>query len=218
MSGSIRVVLADDHALVRAGIRSLLERVAGVEIVGEAGTGHEVLRLLEAGLPDIVLMDIRMPELNGLETTAQIAAKFPSVRVVIVSVNAAVEYVLQALRMGAKGYLLKNAGPMQLELAVRAVARGETFLDSAVSQHVIEAYSQRTAAAGSSLDRLTPRQREVLQLVAEGFSSKEIATKLDLAKKTVETHRTQLMSALEIHDIAGLVRYAIRVGLVSSDT
>lgn len=217
MADLIRVVLADDHALVRAGIRSLLERVAGIEILGEAATGFEVLRLLQAALPDIVLMDIWMPELNGLDATARVKAKFPGVRVIIVSVNAAEEYVLQALRMGANGYLLKNAGPMQLELAIRAVARGETFLDSAVSEQVIKAYSQRTAGFGSSLDRLTSRQREVLQLVAEGCSSKEIATKLNVATKTVEAHRSQLMAALQIHDIAGLVRYAIRVGLVSSD-
>jgi DNA-binding NarL/FixJ family response regulator len=217
MNDSIRVVLADDHVLVRAGIRSLLERIAGVEIMGEAGTGHEVLRLLEFGLPDIILMDIWMPELNGLDTAARVRAKFPEVRVVMLSVNSAEEYVLQALRIGAKGYLLKNAGPMQLELAIRAVVRGETFLDSAVSRKVIEAYSRRTAGSGSSFDRLTSRQRAVLQLVAEGCTSKQIATKLEISPKTVEMHRADLMSTLDIHDVAGLVRFAIRVGLITSD-
>jgi DNA-binding NarL/FixJ family response regulator len=217
MSSAIRVLLADDHTLFRAGIRSLLEKVADVEVVGEAGTGLEALRLIEDRQPDVVLMDILMPELNGLDTTARVKEKLPHVRVIILSMNAAEEYVLQALRVGADGYLLKNVSPMELELAVRAVGQGQKFLASAVSKHVIESYSTRVSGQGTSLERLTPRQREVLQLVAEGHSSKEIAAKLDLRVKTVEMHRAQLMAALDIHDVAGLVRYAIRVGLITSD-
>jgi len=218
MVNLIRIVLVDDHALFRAGIRSLLERVAGVEVVGEASRGLEALSMIQAHRPDVVLMDIMMPELNGLDTTARVKEQFPNVRVIILSMNAGEEYVLQALRVGAAGYLLKNVTPAELELAIRAVMRGEVFLTSAVSRHVIEAYDKRVAGKGSSLESLTLRQREVLQLVAEGHRSKEIATKLDVSVKTVEMHRSQLMAALAIHDVAGLVRYAIRVGLISSDT
>jgi DNA-binding NarL/FixJ family response regulator len=213
----IRVLLADDHDLFRAGICSLLERVSGVEVVGEAGTGQEALRLIRAHPPDVVLMDIMMPDLNGLDATARVAAKFPSVRVIILSMNAAEEYVLQALRAGAAGYLLKNCSPAELELAIKAVGRGETFLSPGVSRHVIAGYTERVAGKTASLERLTPRQREVLQLVAEGNRTKEIAKKLDISVKTVEMHRTQLMATLDIHDIAGLVRYAIRSGLISPD-
>jgi DNA-binding NarL/FixJ family response regulator len=140
------------------------------------------------------------------------------VRVIILSMNSAEEYVLQALRAGAVGYLLKNVTPLELELALRAVARGETFLSSAVSKHVMDAYLQRVGGQQTSLERLTQRQREVLQLVAEGHSSKATAKKLDLSIKTVEMHRSQLMTSLDIHDITGLVRYAVRVGLINADT
>ena len=213
----IRVLLADDHALFRAGIRSLLEKVAEVEVTGEAGTGREALQQIEASPPDVVLMDILMPELNGLDATARVVARFPAVRVIILSMNAAEEYVLQALRSGASGYLLKNASPAELELAIKAVARGEIFLCSAVSKHVLEGYLARVSGQGESLARLTRRQREVLQLVTEGFRTKEIAKRLDVSVKTVEMHRSQMMEALDIHDIPGLVRYAIRVGLISAD-
>jgi DNA-binding NarL/FixJ family response regulator len=211
----IRVLLADDHDLFRAGVRSLLEKLSGVEVVGEAGTGREALRLIQALAPDVVLMDILMPELNGLDATARVAAQSPNTRVIILSMNAAEEYVLQALRAGAAGYLLKSVSPGELDLAIRAVTRGETFLSSAVSKHVIAAYTERVGGKVSSLERLTPRQREVLQLVAEGNTTKEIAKKLTISVKTVEMHRTRVMAALDIHDIAGLVRYAIRTGLIS---
>jgi DNA-binding NarL/FixJ family response regulator len=213
----IRVLIADDHDLFRAGIRSLLAKLADVEVIGEAGTGREALALVQSCLPDVVLMDILMPELNGLDAAARISAQFPSVRVIMLSMNAAEEYVLQALRAGASGYLLKNVSPGEVEMAIRAVGRGEIYLTSAVSKHVVDAYVERVGGQGQSRERLTPRQREVLQLVAEGNSTKEIARKLDLSIKTVEMHRTQLMSALDIHDIPGLVRYAIRVGLISTD-
>ncbi|MEX0641982.1 MAG: response regulator transcription factor [Pirellulales bacterium] len=210
-------MLADDHDLLRAGIRSLLDNVVDVEIVGEAGTGREALHLIEANSPDVVLMDILMPELNGLDATARVAAKFPDVRVIILSMHTADEYVLQALRAGATGYLLKSVSPTELVLAIKAVSRGETFLSSAVSKSVMDDYVSRIGERYSSLARLTLRQREVLQLVAEGNRTKEIARKLDLSVKTIEMHRTQLMEALGIHDIPGLVRYAIRVGLITSD-
>ena len=213
----IRVLIADDHDLFRAGIRALLAKLADVEVIGEAGTGREALSLIQSCLPDVVLMDILMPELNGLDAAARVAAQFPSVRVIMLSMNAAEEYVLQAAPRGAVGYLLKNVSPGEVEMAIRAVGRGEIYLTSAVSKHVVDAYVERVGGQGRSSERLTPRQREVLQLVAEGNSTKQIARKLDLSVKTVEMHRTQLMSALDIHDIPGLVRYAIRIGLISAD-
>jgi DNA-binding NarL/FixJ family response regulator len=214
---TIRTLLADDHDLFRAGIRALLDNLDGIEVVAEAGNGREALRLCQAHHPDVALMDIMMPELNGLDATARLAAISPGTRTIILSMNAHEEYVLQALRAGAVGYLLKNISPRELEQAIRTVVRGETYLSPAISKHLIAAYLQRVGGEISSLERLTPRQREVLQLIAEGNTTKAIARKLDLGTKTVETHRAQLMEALDIHDIAGLVRYAIRMGVITPD-
>jgi len=214
----IRVLLADDHDLFRAGLRVLLQDLGGFEVVAEAGDGREALRLVGEHRPDVVLMDLMMPGLNGLEATARVAREFPGVRVLVLSMNAAEEFVLPAVRAGASGYVLKNARPAELEQAIRAVARGETYLTPAVSGHLIDDYRRRTADETDSLAKLTPRQREVLQLVAEGHSTKEIARRLGVSVKTVETYRSQLMDALDIHDIAGLTRYAIRKGLVSPDS
>jgi DNA-binding NarL/FixJ family response regulator len=213
----LRVVLVEDHALVRAGIRSLLEKLADLEVVAEAGDGRAALSLIAEHQPDVVLMDIKMTGLNGLEATARIMRDFPGVRVVILSMYANEEYVIQALRAGASGYLLKDAGTAELEVAVRAAARGETYLSPAISRRMIQDYLEVVGGEGGALEQLTPRQREVLQLVAEGHSVKEIAQILHVSVKTVETHRAQLMERLDIHDVAGLVRYAIRVGLVASD-
>ncbi len=222
---STRVLLVDDHLLVRAGLRTLLEQMPGTEVVGEASNGREALDLIKAAPPDVVLMDITMSEMNGLVATAQITHDFPKVRILMLSMHATKEYVTQALQAGASGYLLKDAAPTELELAIRSVMRGEKYLSPAVSTHVIADYLQRTTGSTanrvdttiSSTTPLTLRQREILQLIAEGNTTKEIAAKLTLSVKTVETHRTQLMERLDIHDIAGLVRYAIRIGLVTSD-
>ena len=221
----IRVILADDHALVRAGIRALLASLEGIEVVAEAGDGRQALQLVEANRPDVVLMDISMPELNGLQAVEKITRDFPQVRVIILSMHANEEYVLHALRAGAAGYLLKNAGIAELELAVRSVGRGETYLSPPVSRSVIDNYLRRlgSPAEVGALPPVTPgaqlthRQREVLQLIAEGRTTQEIAERLQVGVKTVETHRAQLMERLDIHDVAGLVRYAIRIGLISSD-
>lgn len=213
----IRVLLADDHTLVRAGIRGLLAGLPGVEVVGEAGDGHEVLRLVETLHPDVVLLDIGMPGLNGLEVAARINKQDAMVRVLILSMHASEEYVLQALRAGAAGYLLKGSAVAELEVAVRAVARGETYLSPAVSKRVVDDYVSRTRGAADPLAALTPRQREILQLVAEGHTSKEIAQRLGLSYRTVETHRNQLMKRLDVHDLPGLVRFAVRVGLVEEE-
>ena len=219
---AIRVFLADDHALVRAGFRSLLQGFDGIEVVGEAEDGHAALKLLKEKQADILLLDVSMKGLNGLEVLGRVPKLNPNIRVIMVSMHANEEYVLQALKSGARGYLLKDAGPGELELAVRSVARGEIYLSPAVSRHVVDEYLRRGGPNGAGLRHthfaeLTPRQREILQLIAEGHSTKEIASKLDLSVKTIDTHRSELMARLDLHDIAGLVRYAIRVGLVSPE-
>ena len=210
----IRVLLAEDHTLVRAGLCTLVSALEGIVVVGEAGDGHQTLAMVESLHPDLVLMDIAMPGLNGLEATTRVVKAHPQVKVIILSMHANEEYVIESLRAGALGYLLKDSGTAELELAIRAAMRDETFLSPAVSKHVIEKYVQRQKDPQSPFQILTPRQREILQLIAEGLSTKDIARKLDLSIKTVDTHRTQLMDRLDIHDVAGLVRYAIRTGLV----
>jgi len=211
----VRVLLADDHTLVRAGLRKLLESLAGYVVVGEAGDGLQALALAEQLQPQLVLMDIAMPGLNGLEATARLLKMQPSARVLVLSMHQNEEYVRQALRHGAMAYLLKDAAPLELEFALSAVLRGETYLSPAVSKGVLHDYVQRLLDDEQPAAALSPRQREVLQLVAEGLSTKEIARRLDLSIKTVETHRSQLMKQLDIHEVAGLVRYALRTGLVS---
>lgn len=212
----IRVLLADDHSLVRAGIRSLLGAMAEVEVVGEAASGEEAIELAAGKRPDVVLMDIAMKGMTGLEAAAVLRERAPDVRVVILSMHSGEEYVLQALRAGAAGYLLKDAATGELELALRSVMRGESWLSPAVSRQVVEGYVQRTAGEAAP-EVLTARQREVLRLVAGGKSTKEIAFLLNLSVKTVETHRAQIMERLGIRDVAGLVRYALRTGLVPPD-
>lgn len=215
---AIRVVLADDHALVRAGIRALLERLSGIEVVGEADNGREALELIKTSAPNLVLLDISMAELGGLEALPRILKDFPTVKVLILSGHANEEYVLRALRCGAAGYMLKEAAAEELELAIKAVAQDKTYLSPSVSRTVVESYLQRAAGEEGPIQPLTARQREVLQLLAEGNNTKEIAGTLDISVKTVEAHRLQLMARLDIHDVPGLVRYAIRSGLVSPET
>ena len=212
----IRVLLADDHTLVRAGLRMLIEGLPNMEVVGEASDGLALLELAAKLQPQIVLMDIAMPGLNGLEATGRLTKNWPEMRVLILSMHQNAEYVRQALRQGAVAYLLKDAAPMELELALKAVLNGETYLSPAVSKGVVSDYVQRLRSEDHPADQLTPRQKEVLQLIAEGQSTKEIARRLDLSVKTVETHRTQLMKQLDLHEVAGLVRYAIRAGLISA--
>ncbi len=211
--GMIRVLLADDHALVRAGIHSLLQGMREVQVVGEASSGEEAVELADRERPDVVLMDIAMKGITGLEAAAQMRERYPEVRVVILSMHAGEEYVLQALRAGAVGYLLKDAATGELELALRSVMRGESWLSPSVSRQVVEGYMHRTGGE-TAPEVLTARQREVLKLVAGGKSTKEIAFLLNLSVKTVETHRAQIMERLGIRDVAGLVRYALRTGLV----
>jgi DNA-binding NarL/FixJ family response regulator len=213
----LRVVLADDHALVRAGLRSLIEQLKDVTVVAEAADGHAALEAAAAHHPDIVLMDITMPGMNGFEAALRLRKEHPQIRIIVLSMHATEEYVLQALRAGASGYLVKDSAPLELALALQAVARGETYLSPPISRQVVDGYMQRAGDTSEPLSVLTGRQREILQLVAEGNSTKDIARKLDLSVKTVETHRAQLMERLDIHDVAGLVRFAVRHGLIGTD-
>ena len=215
MKAPLRVMLADDHTLVRAGLHKLLDAIPSVAVVGEAGDGQTLLELAAQQHPDVVLMDIAMPGLNGLEATARLLQDNPAVRVMILSMHQSEEYVRRALRLGASAYLLKDAAPMELELALAAVMRGETYLSPAVSKGVVSDYVQRLRGDDQAGDPLSARQREVLQRIAQGLSTKEIARQLDLSVKTVETHRTSLMKLLDVHEVTGLVRYAIKTGLVS---
>lgn len=212
-----RVVLADDHTLVRAGIRKILESMDDMEVVGEAGDGKTLLALVEQLRPDMVLMDITMPELNGLDATLLVTKQWPQTRVLILSMYENEEYVSLALANGAAGYLLKDAAPAELHTAIQTVLAGRVYLSPAVSQDVIGAYVHTLRGERSAEPGLSPRQREVLQLVAQGHSTKEIARLLGLSAKTVETHRSRLMQQLGIHEVTALVRYALRTGLVRAD-
>jgi len=214
----IRVVLADDHVLIRAGLRALLHSLPNIEVIAEASDGHEAVEVIARHQPDVVIMDIGMPGLNGVDSTRRIVKQFPGTRVVILSMHANEEYVGRALEAGAMGYLLKGAEPAELELVFKAVMRGETYLSPSIAKHLVQDYLSHRKEKTQPLPDLTARQREVLQLIAEGCSTKDIANKLKLSVKTVDTHRSELMHRLDIHDVAGLVRYAIRTGLVSTES
>jgi DNA-binding NarL/FixJ family response regulator len=214
----IRVVLADDHVLIRAGLRALLQSLPNIEVIGEASDGHEAVDVISRDQPDVVMMDIGMPGLNGVDSTRRIVKQFPRTRVIMLSMHANEEYVGQALEAGAMGYLLKGAEPAELELVFKAVMRGETYLSPTIAKQLVQDYLSHRKEKVNLLPDLTARQREVLQLIAEGCSTKDIANKLKLSVKTVDTHRSELMHRLDIHEVAGLVRYAIRTGLVSTET
>jgi DNA-binding NarL/FixJ family response regulator len=214
----MRVLIADDHTLVRAGIRALLERIPGTTVVGETGDGREAFELLAKHRPDLALLDITMPGLNGLEIAGRAAQASPKTKVVILSMHAGEAYVAQALRAGVAGYLLKDAAAAELDLALHAVQRGETYLSPAISRQVVDGYLKASGSEPEPLAGLTARQREILQLIAEGHPTKEIASLLDVSVKTVESHRAQIMERLDIHDVPGLVRFAIRAGLVSPES
>jgi len=214
---TIRILIADDHALLRAGLRGLLDGLEGIAVVAEAADGREALEMVGAVRPDILMTDIAMPVLDGLALTRLVARDFPKTRVVILSMYTDEEYADKALRAGAAGYLIKDSGTTELEPAIRAVARGDTFLSPAITKHVVAGYARLSESQAAAADPLTPRQREVLELIARGLTTKAIAHRLDISAKTADTHRVQLMERLGIHDIAGLVRYAIRIGLVTPD-
>lgn len=211
----IRILLAEDHTLVRAGIRSLLDRIGGMQVVAEASDGQEAVRLARKHKPQLVVMDIAMAGLNGLEATRRIRSETPDAQILILSMHANEQYVHQALQAGASGYLLKDAATEELELAINAALKGQTYLSPRISRRLVNDYLKQ--GEGNPADQLTPRQREILQLIAEGRSTRAIAERLHVSVKTVETHRAQLMDRLDIHDVPGLVRFAIRTGVISAE-
>jgi DNA-binding NarL/FixJ family response regulator len=210
----MKILVADDHTLVRAGLTSLIARLPEMEVVGEAADGRQALRMVRDLTPDMVLMDIAMPGLNGLEAAERIHGIHPQTKIIILSMHASEEYVAQALKAGASGYLLKDAATSELEMALKSVAAGQFYLSPAISRQVVDNYLR---GGPTGVELLTPRQREILQLIAEGKSTRDIAETLHLSVKTVETHRAQLMERLDIHDVAGHIRYALRKGLISAD-
>jgi DNA-binding NarL/FixJ family response regulator len=215
---SIHVILADDHTLVRAGIRALLEKLPGVKVTGEAGDGREVLNQVKAQPPDVVLMDISMPGLNGLEAAERMARDFPDVRIIILSMHNNEEYVLRSIKAGASGYLLKKAATAELETALHRVVDGEIYLSQEISLQLHRQFPlQGIADRKGPFEQLTGRQREILQLIAEGRNTKQIGETLKVSPKTIEYHRMKLMNCLNVHDIPGLVRFALRVGLIPEE-
>lgn len=211
---SCRVLLVDDHALVRAGIRALLESLPRVEVVGESGDGIEAVRLARDLAPDAVLLDITLPGLNGLEVAARVARLGGGARVLMLSMHASPEYAARAFAAGAAGYLNKDSAFDELAAALDAIGAGRRYLSRAIDPEQVAMFERQAASGGSGIDRLTPRQQQILQLVAEGLCTREIAERLYLSVKTVETHRAHIMQRLDIHDVAGLVRFAIRHGLL----
>lgn len=219
---SIRVLLADDHAIIRNAITTTIGRSEGIEFIGEADNGRDAVRLALSLVPDMVVMDIGMAELNGIDATRQIVEASPGIRVLALTMHAGQQFVTEMLRAGARGYVLKDSPLDELELAIRTVASGRTYLGSGPAGAVLDDYLKHldgTAGGplGGSRRALTPRERECLQLMAEGRSTKEIAARLGLSPKTVETHRRQIMEKTGIFSLAGLIKYAIREGLTTLD-
>lgn len=216
-----RVLLAEDHTIVRKGLRSLLDKETGIKVVGEAEDGRKAIVKAEDLHPDVVVMDIAMHGLNGLEATRQIKKRFPDMKILILTMHTNEEYVLQTLKAGASGYLVKKAAPAELISAINAVHKGDSFLSPSISRTVIDEYIRRSkeiSEGEEGFEQLTVREREVLQLIAEGHKTREIAELLYISIKTVETHRAHIMNKLDIHSTAELTRYAIRKGIISSDT
>jgi two-component system response regulator NreC len=216
MGKKIRVLLADDHRMLREGIRALLERQEDIQVVGEAADGREAVRLTTQLCPDVVVMDVSMPMLNGIEATRQIRRDCPDVRVLILTVHESEEYVAQLLVAGASGYIIKRAAGDELVSAIRAVQQGEAFLYPSIARVVIEDYVRRLQAGTglSAQEVLTDREREVLQLIAEGYTNREIADLLHLSIKTVQNHRSKIMNKLDLHDRGELIKYAIQQGII----
>ncbi|MFN2515258.1 MAG: response regulator [Pyrinomonadaceae bacterium] len=212
----LRVLIADDQLLVRAGICELVKTLPDVAIVGQASDGHEALRLIETHQPDIVLMDTTMPIMNGLEATVLVKKRFPRVKVIILSEYSSEEFVFRALRSGAEGFVLKDDSVDDLYAAIESVAQGREHLSPRVTKKVIVGYLEGQDAGDELIELLTPRQREVLQLIAEGNSTKEIAVMLHISVNTVKTHRLKLMEKLGVHEITGIVRYAVSMGLIKN--
>jgi two-component system, NarL family, response regulator NreC len=212
----IRILVADDHGIVRKGLRFLLDRQADMEVVGEASEGREAMRLSEELAPNVVIMDVAMPHLNGIDATSQIIKTNPRIGIIMLSMHADESYLVRALSAGAKGYLLKDSAEVDLVRAVQVVAQGRPFFSPKIAQSLLEDYVRALQDRGlqDSYELLTDREREVLQLLAEGKSNKEVATILDLSTYTVETHRTNLMHKLNLHNTAEIVLYAVRKKII----
>jgi two-component system response regulator NreC len=209
---AVRVLLADDHEIVRQGLRVLLER-EGFQVVGEAADGHDAVKLCEANHPEVAILDLSMPLLNGVDAAREIMKSNPRTKVVLLTMHTEDHLILESLRAGVTGYVLKTRAAGELVQALRAVCRGEMFLTQSISRTIVQAFLQNTPVSGNTI---SDRERQVLQLVAEGKTTKEIASLLGISVKTAESHRSNLMDKLNIHDTAGLVRYAIKIGLIES--
>ena len=210
---SIRILLADDHKIMRDGLRSLLEKQSDMEVVAEAENGRTTVQLAQKLLPDVVIMDIAMPDLNGIEATRQIIASAPSVKVLALSMHSNRAFVTGMLSAGASGYLLKDSAFEELARAIRVIVMNQTYLGLGITEAVVKDYVRHLSATGPSVPHLSPKEREVLQLLAEGMTTKQIASRLYVSVKTIETHRQKIMEKLDIHSIAKLTKYAIREGL-----
>ena len=216
--GKIKVLVADDHTILRQGIKALLDNQEGIEVIGEAKDGREALAIIEETLPDVILMDIAMPGLNGLEATRRIKKKFPRMKVLVLTMYTNEEYIFQILNAGANGYLVKETAFQDLISAIKAVYKNEAFMSPSISKKVINSYIKKAQDdEEQTCEILTTRERESLQLIAEGNSRKKIAELLFISPKTVETHRTHIMDKLNIHNRTGLIKYAIRKGMVDVD-
>lgn len=214
----IRILLVDDHTIMRSGLRAVLERQSDLQVVGEAADGRQAVQCMEQDRADVIVMDVAMPILNGIEAARQITAKHPNVAIVFLSMHSDEAYVLRALKAGARGYLLKDSAEGDLIAAIRAVSEGKAFFSPAISRMLVDDYMRQCQQRGveDSYELLTTREREVLQLVAEGRSNKDIARLLDLSLHTIETHRSNLSEKLNLHGVPELMLYAIRKGVVSS--
>lgn len=213
----LRILLADDHVVMRTGLRALLERQSNLEVVGESENGRDAINLVSSVQPDVVVMDVGMPVLNGIEATKTIVAEHPTVAVVILSMHADESYVMRALKAGARGYLLKDSAPADLLSAIQAVSQNKSFFSPKVSRILAEDYVRILKQKGGvdSYDLLTTREREILQLIVEGNANKEIATTLNISPYTVETHRKHILEKLNLHNPAELILYAVRKGIIS---
>lgn len=213
----IRIVLADDHTIMRSGLRAVLDRYPDMQVVGEAADGRQAIQCVAETHADVIVMDVAMPNLNGIEAARQISAKHPGVSIVVLSMHSDEGYVLRALKAGARGYLLKDSAEGDLITAIRAVSQGKAFFSPAISRMLVDDYMRQLQQRGveDSYELLTTREREILQLLAEGRSNKDIARMLDLSLYTVETHRSNMMEKLNLHGIPELMLYAIRKGVIS---
>ncbi len=209
----VKILLADDHAMLRKSLKSLLERVSAFEIVGEASNGVEAVKLSEELIPDVIVMDIGMPELNGIEAMKRILSKNPDIRVIILTMYSNEEYITQIFSAKAYGYLIKDSAPDELIEAIRAVSAGKKYISPKLSTLVVDGYINKVEATQDPLDELTSRETEILQLIGEGHTNQEIADKLFISIKTVEGHRTNLANKLDLHSKTDLIHYAIRRGI-----